>query len=245
MQVVGYCRTDQADVNAGRELTRQREEIASHVASCGWELLAVYEDGCAGDDLPGREGLAGALAAVDSRTADALVVTDLTRLGTRLEDVARLVHSSRKRHWTLVSLAERISTAEPTAEPLLSLVSTFMPVIAYVTFDCQQPDSLADFWAAATRCRKAASPDPAQYSIVRDLAGRNPTLWFNKVPEPKAVKNRVHLCLNVQSVEHEIVRLVRLGATRLAEHSSSSGKRWVVMCDPEGNEFCLCSVSGI
>jgi hypothetical protein len=63
------------------------------------------------------------------------------------------------------------------------------------------------------------------------------------VPEPKVVKNRVHICLNVQALGDEVERLICLGATKAEGHSSSSGKRWVVMRDPEGNEFCLVPVA--
>jgi hypothetical protein len=59
-------------------------------------------------------------------------------------------------------------------------------------------------------------------------------LWFTRVPEPKTVKNRVHLDLRAPDVEAEVARLVGLGARVLAEV-----KDWVVLADPEGGEFCV------
>jgi predicted enzyme related to lactoylglutathione lyase len=61
------------------------------------------------------------------------------------------------------------------------------------------------------------------------------------VPEPKAVKNRIHLDLVVDDIEAESVRFISLGATRVsAEPLCEDGGCWIVMLDPEGNEICLC-----
>jgi hypothetical protein len=87
-------------------------------------------------------------------------------------------------------------------------------------------------------------------SAIVDPEGHGPRLYFQRVPEPKVVKNRVHLDLNVSGGRHvplaerrvhvnaEVERLRGVGATELRpveEH----GEYWVVMADPEGNEFCL------
>src|SRR5258708_4178864 len=165
------------------------------------------------DGLLERTGLDRALSAVESRSARALVVTDVTRLSTTLADVAWLMDASRRRKWALVSLAESVRSDDP-ALPFLSVVDAFAPVIAYVTFDCEEPESLADFWAAATGYRKESTPEPGEYAVLSDLSGRGPAIWFNKVPERKVVKNRVHLCLNVHAVDSEIERLVALGAEK-------------------------------
>lgn len=243
MQAIGYCRADPTSASPSDELASQRRVIAFEVARRGWKLLDVFEDVSAGRDLLGREGLQRALAALESGVAYFLVMADMTRLGTRLEDIAWLLYAGKRRDWQLLSVAERLTTDDPAAGPLLSVFDTFVPVVAYVTFDCENPDALADFWAAATRWRKESSPKPGHYAVVSDLSGQRPALWFNKVPEPKVVKNRVHICLNVRTLKEEIERLVRLGATKSEEHSSSSGKNWVVMHDPEGNEFCLVPAS--
>ncbi|WP_420855842.1 VOC family protein [Thermoactinospora rubra] len=69
--------------------------------------------------------------------------------------------------------------------------------------------------------------------LVEGPSGR-PRLWFQRVPEAKTVKNRVHLDLRSDDLEAEVRRLVELGARELARHED-----WVVLADPEGNEFCL------
>lgn len=64
---------------------------------------------------------------------------------------------------------------------------------------------------------------------------------FQRVPESKTAKNRVHLDLIVDDVEAEAARFVTLGATRVSvDPVSDGGCAWVVMHDPEGNELCLC-----
>jgi hypothetical protein len=115
-----------------------------------------------------------------------------------------------------VSIADQTSHNRGTALPTLPFANAMAPAIAYVTFDCEEPDALATFWAAATGFRKESSPDPRTYAAVSDMAGRGPALWFNKVPEPKVVKNRVHICLNTQFLPEEIERLTSLGARHSA-----------------------------
>ncbi|WP_020577209.1 VOC family protein [Actinopolymorpha alba] len=69
------------------------------------------------------------------------------------------------------------------------------------------------------------------------LGGR---VLFQVVPKPKQGKNRVHLDLHhgPENVEKEVARLCELGATRIGE-GQEGGSRWVVLADPEGNEFCV------
>jgi hypothetical protein len=69
-------------------------------------------------------------------------------------------------------------------------------------------------------------------------AGRGRRLLFQAVPEPKTVKNRLHLDLEVgrENIDAEVARLEGLGATRVSEHDDESG-RWILMTDPEGNEL--------
>ena len=68
--------------------------------------------------------------------------------------------------------------------------------------------------------------------------GVHPTWLFAKVPEPKRAKNRMHVDLAAADHEAEVVRLVGLGATRVAD-VDEWGYRWTVLQDPEGNEFCV------
>ena len=68
-------------------------------------------------------------------------------------------------------------------------------------------------------------------------------LLFIEVPEPKSVKNRIHLDLRPsdRTQEEEVQRLKGLGATQLSDHRGQygPGTGWVVLADPEGNEFCI------
>ena len=127
-----------------------------------------------------------------------------------------------------------------------------------VTFDCAEPARLAEFWAGALGYVVQPPPEgfaswPAfletigvpetewtSRSAVVDPDGRGPRLFFQRVPEPKAAKNRVHLDVNVGEahVDAAVERLVAAGATKV-EDVAEMGERWVVMTDPEGNEFCV------
>jgi hypothetical protein len=65
-------------------------------------------------------------------------------------------------------------------------------------------------------------------------------LLFLRVPEPKTVKNRMHLCLQPDGPrEEEVDRLLGLGATMLNDRREPDGTGWAVLADPEGNEFCV------
>jgi predicted enzyme related to lactoylglutathione lyase len=239
MLVVGYCRADPAVASIPADLASQRSAIAAEADRRGWTVIDAFEDVAPGHSLLQRPGLDKALGAVESRAAKALIVTDMARLSTSLDDTGWLLYSSRRRSWTLVSIADSVDTSDPLCRPLLTAMDSYIPVHAYVTFDCADPDALADFWAAATRSRKEWTPGHGEYAVVSNLSSPGPAFWFNKVPEPKIVKNRVHVCLNVNGLKDEVERLVGLGARVEAEHASASGHSWVVMQDPEGNEFCL------
>lgn len=142
-----------------------------------------------------------------------------------------------------MSITEQLTSDDAAAGPLLAVFDGFAPTVRSLTFDCHDPDALAEFWAAATGYRKESSPEPGEYALISDLSGRGPAFWFNKVPEAKTAKNRVHVDLNVRALDEEVERLVRLGGVKAHEHLSASGKAWVVMRDPEGNEFCLVRVA--
>jgi catechol 2,3-dioxygenase-like lactoylglutathione lyase family enzyme len=137
-----------------------------------------------------------------------------------------------------------------------------------VTFDCADPGALSTFWAAALGYRLQDPPDgfPTWEAFLADLGvpedewnsasavvdpdAGGPRLYFQRVPEPKAAKNRVHLDLNVggplgtplddrkAAVDREVKRMIDLGAGAVRE-VEERGEYWVVMRDPEGNEFCL------
>lgn len=137
-----------------------------------------------------------------------------------------------------------------------------------VVIDCADPARLAEFWAQVLGYTIQDPPPgfaswPAfltsigvpedqwnSANAVVDPAGQGPRIYFQRVPEPKVVKNRVHLDVNVGGghglplderrarVDEAVERVVALGASKLRPYEQR-GEYWVVMQDPEGNEFCL------
>jgi len=102
------------------------------------------------------------------------------------------------------------------------------------------PHRIADFWAAVLgyTIRPSAPEEPPDYSIALDPPEGGLRIWCNKVPEPKVVKNRVHIDINMPDAA-ELARLQRLGARVLHKLHDTEGRvKWTVMADPEGNEFC-------
>ena len=109
-----------------------------------------------------------------------------------------------------------------------------------ICIDCMDPHRIADFWAAVLgyTIRPSAPEEPPDYSIALDPPEGGLRIWCNKVPEPKVVKNRVHIDINMPDAA-ELARLQRLGARVLHELHDTEGRvKWTVMADPEGNEFC-------
>jgi predicted enzyme related to lactoylglutathione lyase len=109
-----------------------------------------------------------------------------------------------------------------------------------ICFDCIDPDRVAHFWAAVLGYTLAPpSPEePDDPSIAIHAPAGGLRIWFNKVPEPKVVKNRVHIDINMPDGA-ELERLQRLGARILGEIREAEERvRWTIMADPEGNEFC-------
>jgi len=120
-----------------------------------------------------------------------------------------------------------------------------------IVFDCEQPAALARFWAAALDEYEVAPYDDDELARLRSLGVEDleddpsvllrseddaPRIWFQRVPEARSAKNRVHLdvsCVD-HAVEHE--RLVDLDARPADDQPNPD---LIVMHDPEGNEFCL------
>jgi predicted enzyme related to lactoylglutathione lyase len=106
-----------------------------------------------------------------------------------------------------------------------------------VTLDCADAARVAEFWSQVTGW--PATPEEAGEYAVRPPGEIRPVLYFTTVPEPRRGKNRMHLDLMPADLDHdaEIARLVSLGASVLSDRRPEYG--WVVMADPEGNEFDL------
>jgi predicted enzyme related to lactoylglutathione lyase len=109
-----------------------------------------------------------------------------------------------------------------------------------VSFDCADARAVAEFWATATGRHVADDASTAEHVVLpsADDAAGGPTLIFNSVPEPKTVKNRVHIDLATRTFDAEAERLVSLGGRKLAEHEQH-GSHWATFADVEGNEFDL------
>jgi hypothetical protein len=145
-----------------------------------------------------------------------------------------------------------------------SLARNLHPVarLGDVVFDCSHPASLARFWAAAVDGYTVAPYDDEELARLRSLGYSGPEedpgvivecvegpglprLYFQLVPEstrPQArvghgKRNHLHLDLRADDVNAEVVRLEALGARRI--DIGQGDVAWVVMEDPEGNEFCV------
>ena len=124
-----------------------------------------------------------------------------------------------------------------------------------LTFDCADPKGLATFWAQVMHypppdvegthavLRALGHPEATlgAWYRVEDPSGAGPKLAFQRVPEPKRHKNRLHLDLKVseETGRHaEVARITGLGGQIVREVADEAGG-FVVMTDPEGNEFCI------
>jgi Glyoxalase-like domain len=138
-----------------------------------------------------------------------------------------------------------------------------------LVFDTADPDREARFWAAALgyviqpppegfaswedALRASGVPEDEwnRASAIVDPDGKGPRVFFQKVPESKVAKNRMHMDLNVggglkvplderrRRIRAEVERLKDLGATDARGEMDKDGEFWVRMNDPEGNEFCV------
>ena len=108
-----------------------------------------------------------------------------------------------------------------------------------LAIDCADPQRLAHFWAEALGYRVLDANTPDEIGIV-PTSGSGQELLFLRVPEGKAAKNRLHLDLRPDDQAAEVERLLMLGATRV--DIGQGAPTWVVLADPEGNEFCVLRV---
>jgi predicted enzyme related to lactoylglutathione lyase len=113
--------------------------------------------------------------------------------------------------------------------------------IQSLSIDAHDPRALASFWEAALGWRRTFDDEeevvlePPEESAESGVA---PDLLFLPVPEGKVVKNRLHLDLRPIDQAAEVARLEALGASRV-DVGQSPNVTWVVLGDPEGNEFCV------
>ena len=109
--------------------------------------------------------------------------------------------------------------------------------VGSVVIDCNAFPRMLEFWQAALgyQPREAPSED---WAVLCDPQGRNVNVSLQKVPEPRAGKNRLHLDLYTNDQAKEVDRLLQLGATR-APRTPEPDDDFVLLQDPEGNLFCV------
>ncbi|MFD2472431.1 VOC family protein [Amycolatopsis silviterrae] len=109
-----------------------------------------------------------------------------------------------------------------------------------ITVDCADPWQLAQFWTQVTG-RPVGEDDKQGDEEIGITLDSGVTLLFIAVPEPKTSKNRLHVCLKPDDAtrDEEVERLLKAGATLHSDHRREDGGGWVVLQDPEGNEFCV------
>jgi predicted enzyme related to lactoylglutathione lyase len=107
-----------------------------------------------------------------------------------------------------------------------------------MVLDCSDPEKLMGFWKEALGYRVHYSGPSLAVLVPQD--GNTSPLLLQRVPEPKAGKNRMHVDIVTEDIEVEVKRLEELGARRLHAGVRSFGPtRWITMSDPEDNEFCV------
>ncbi|MBA2427807.1 MAG: VOC family protein [Actinobacteria bacterium] len=107
-----------------------------------------------------------------------------------------------------------------------------------VTVDCRDPRELARFWSAVLDYK--VTYDDGEEVAIETVDEVGPALLFLRAPDSKVVKNRIHFDLAPDDHDAEVERATGLGATRvdIGQHEDEE-VTWVVMADPEGNEFCI------
>ena len=129
-----------------------------------------------------------------------------------------------------------------------------MLTLGNITFACQDPSRLANFWAAALAYSVEKLPpelvdllvaegkDMNMAAAISDPSGKGPRMFFEKKLKSQTAVLPIHLDLRSDDAAAEIVRLVSLGATEVGMGTQQLGphkNQWMVMKDPEGNGFCV------
>ena len=115
--------------------------------------------------------------------------------------------------------------------------------VSHTAVDCREAYGLSRWWQRVLDYHE--DPDdpnlPGHEECLIISPDDTHRLLFIEVPEAKTVKNRLHLDLRPRkgTRDEELARLLELGATQLEDHRREDGGGWVVLGDPEGNEFCI------
>lgn len=150
-----------------------------------------------------------------------------------------MVRTTLRRPFTVLSLMFRPRVA-PAVSTGRAKVGDMSSRIALIAIDAVQPRVVADFWCSVLGWQVLEEDDGVIGIAPPD--GSWPMIDVVPVPENKTVKNRLHLDLRADGMPtaDELERLLDLGARRV-DVGQAPGATWVVLSDPEGNEFCLLS----
>ena len=111
--------------------------------------------------------------------------------------------------------------------------------LVHITFSCDEPGRVAEFWAKLLDYETAAAGDSW---LATDPRGEGPRILFNRMPKSPTIELPIHLDVNVPDREAELARVLELGGKLVETRSHSVGdleEKWTVMRDPEGNGFCI------
>jgi glyoxalase superfamily protein len=115
--------------------------------------------------------------------------------------------------------------------------------VSHTTVDCANAYALSRWWQAVLDYHENPEDpnEPGHVECMISAADGRHRLLFIEVPEEKEIKNRIHLDLrpSTGTRDEELARLIALGATVVDDLRKPDGTGWVVLADPEGNEFCI------
>ncbi len=107
--------------------------------------------------------------------------------------------------------------------------------VSFTTIDANDPDRLAVFWGEVLGTEVAETSDAGRFVFLGRANGH--VVGFQRVPEPKSVKNRVHLDIRVDDLQEATDAVLALGGAWNGEELRLDDARWRTLTDPEGNEF--------
>lgn len=113
--------------------------------------------------------------------------------------------------------------------------------IGSVVIDCNDFPTMSAFWQDALGYVPREAPEE-DWVVLRDPKGKNVNVSLQVVPEKRAGKNRLHFDLYTTHQEHQVERLLSIGARRHAR-SQEADEDFIVLEDPEGNLFCVVDTS--
>ena len=116
------------------------------------------------------------------------------------------------------------------------MVDNMTAKVTAVMHDTDDLDGAISFWTTVLGLEVKYKDE--RYAFLSDLSDGGPHLAFQQVPEPKEGKNRLHLDMKVDDRDAFAEWIVELGGSLIKEHEQS-GFVWIVMADPQGNEFCI------